>query len=122
MDHHVGERASGLRQVRRWSNWTAAALVAATALTTGYFARAATSSGGLAAGTGVGTVSGQRSTTAASPGHKCVYVPVATSGGSAVRTQMVLSCGPAGSTAAATGVTQPAGQAAWHEAADGHDS
>ena len=29
----------GLRQVRRWSNWTAAALMAATVVTTGYFAR-----------------------------------------------------------------------------------
>ena len=39
MDQHPQGRAGGLRQVRRWSNWTAAALIGATALTTTYFAR-----------------------------------------------------------------------------------
>ena len=42
-----GERARarhrGLRHVRRLSNWTAAGLVAATAVTAGYFAHASTS-------------------------------------------------------------------------------
>ena len=43
MDQHPGDpaamhgRTRGLQQVRRWSNWTAAALMAATVVTTGVF-------------------------------------------------------------------------------------
>ena len=45
----VTGRARGLRQVRRWSNWTAAALIAASVLTTGYFARASQQAGAASA-------------------------------------------------------------------------
>jgi hypothetical protein len=91
-------RARGLRQVRRWSNGTAAALIAATVLTTGYFARAshsaavAASTAG-AAGMAAGMAAGQPGT-AASTHQPCVSVPVATSGGSGVTSQTVIrSCG-----------------------------
>jgi hypothetical protein len=81
-------RDEGVRRVRRMSNWTAAALVAGVAVTTGYFAHAAT--GASQQATTPGTVStgppgttGQPGTTA--PGHKAsVTHPVATSGGSGV--------------------------------------
>ena len=86
-------RRGGLWQVRRLSNWTALALIAATAATTGYFARAGTHS--TAAPT---TAAGARSTgtTAAGPHRACVTVPVATSGGSAVTAQApAQACGTA---------------------------
>jgi len=84
-------RDRGIRRVQRLSNWTAAALVAATAVTAGFFSRTA-------------TVSPARHSTAvtagtqpAGPGSRppCVSVPVATSGGSGVtvRTQ-VRNCAP----------------------------
>jgi hypothetical protein len=84
-------RARGLRQVRRWSNWTAAALIAATVVTTGYFARTAAAPvpGAVAAGVAAGQPG-----TAAGPHQPCVSVPVATSGGSGVTRQTVVrSCG-----------------------------
>ena len=73
-------RAEGIRRVRRTSNWTAAALIAGVAVTTGYFAHAATVASQQA--TSPGTVStGQPGT--AVPGHKATANnPVATSGGS----------------------------------------
>ncbi|HET7017189.1 MAG TPA: hypothetical protein VFI65_24915 [Streptosporangiaceae bacterium] len=74
-------RDQGVRRVRRMSNWTAAAMVAGVAVTTGYFAHAATLAsqpGSVSTGQ-----SGQSGTTA--PGHKAnVTHPVATSGGSGV--------------------------------------
>ena len=88
-------RARGLRQVRRWSNGTAAALIAATALTTGYFARA---SGPAAAGqpAQAAAAAGQPAQVAG-PHQPCVSVPVATSGGSGVTRQTVIrSCGTGG--------------------------
>jgi len=78
-------RDQGVRRVRRMSNWTAAALVACVAVTTGYFAHAATVASQQAGSPG--TVStgqpGQPGTTA--PGHKSTLThPVVTSGGSGV--------------------------------------
>ena len=87
----VTGRARGLRQVRRWSNWTAAALIAATVVTTGYFARASLPATATTAGTGV--AAGQPGT-AVGTHQPCVSVPVATSGGSGVTRQTVVrSCG-----------------------------
>ena len=83
-------RDRGIRYVRRLSNWTAAALVAATAVTAGYFAR--TTGHAPPAPTVAGAQSG-----VASSRQPCVTVPVATSGGSGVSTQLpVRTCGPAG--------------------------
>ena len=87
--HAMTGRARGLRQVRRWSNGTAAALIAATVLTTGYFARASVP-GTPAAAVAAGAAS-QPGLAAHQP---CVSVPVATSGGSGVTKQTVVrSCG-----------------------------
>ena len=98
MDQHPQDpaalyrRARGLQQVRRWSNWTAAALMAATVVTTGYFAR--TSHPAAAAALAAGTALGAGAGTAAGPHQPCVSVPVATSGGSGVTRQTVVrSCG-----------------------------
>ena len=98
MDQHSQEpapgyamtsRARGLRQVRRWSNWTAAALIAATVVTTGYFARP-----GAAPAVPAAAVAAGQPGTAAGPHQPCVSVPVATSGGSGVTRQtLVRSCG-----------------------------
>ena len=83
-------RRDGLRRVRRMSNWTAAALVAATAVTTGYLARGSVT-------TGTPSATAQASVaSAATPGtHKsCITVPVATSGGSGVTSRApVKACG-----------------------------
>ena len=87
-DNDVGARISrddGVRRVRRMSNWTAAALVAGVAVTSGYFAHAATVAGQQASP--AGTVStgqpGQAGTTV--PVHKpSLTHPVVTSGGSGV--------------------------------------
>lgn len=84
-------RERGLRYVRRLSNWTAVALVAATAVTAGYFAR-----GSAAPAQPAAAVTGTPSQ-AAKPGQPCVTVPVAVSGGSGVTRQVpVRSCGPGG--------------------------
>ncbi len=86
-------RARGLRQVRRWSNWTAAALIAATVVTTGYFARASYSAVAASAASAAGMAGGQPGK-AARTHQPCVSVPVATSGGSGVTSQTVIrSCG-----------------------------
>ena len=96
MDQHPQDpamtgRARGLRQVRRWSNWTAAALIAATVLTTGYSAQASQQAAGTASA--AGAAAGQQGTAAGSH-QPCVSVPVATSGGSGVTKQTaVSSCG-----------------------------
>ena len=79
-------RDRGLRHVRRLSNWTAAALVAATAATAGYFAWAAHPGTAQSA-----TVTTGAQSRAPSPGQPCVTVPVATSGGSGVPTATVPS-------------------------------
>jgi len=126
MDQHPQGRAGGLRQVRRWSNWTAAALIGATALTTTYFARSTVTAApavsvplgtaGAASRLGPGGVPGT--------GRPCVYVPVATSGASGVRAQTsVLSCGPGTGTPAGLSPAQVSGGAGgWGHEAEGHDS
>jgi len=88
-------RARGLRQVRRWSNGTAAALIAATVVTTGYFARASHSAAVPTSTAGAAGMAAGQPGTAASTHQPCVSVPVATSGGSGVTSQTVIrSCGP----------------------------
>ncbi len=111
----VPGRARGLRQVRRWSNGTAAALVAATAVTTGYFAYSAQAGASQAAGSaalaagqaGTGQPGTGQQVTGAGKGQPCVSVPVATSGGSGVTRQTVIqSCGTGSSgSGGAPGVT-----------------
>lgn len=86
-------RRDGLRRVRRMSNWTAAALVAATAVTTGYLARGSVTTGTPSA---TAQASAASAASAATPGtHKsCITVPVATSGGSGVTSRApVKACG-----------------------------
>jgi hypothetical protein len=82
-------RDRGLRQVRRLSNWTAVALVAATAVTAGYFAR------GHAGYQASSVVASHSQAPASSSGRPCVTVPVAVSGGSGVTTAApAQSCAP----------------------------
>src|SRR6516225_9887488 len=83
-----GPRAGGVRQLRRASNWTAAALIAVVAAATGYFAHHAspatptvTTVTGTAPGTGT-----------AGPGKPTLSSPVAASTGSGV----VVTTGPGG--------------------------
>lgn len=71
----AASRYRGLRHVRRLSNWTAAALVAATGITAGYFAHAAAHAPRPAAAAGA-------QSQAQGSQQPCVTVPVATSGGS----------------------------------------
>ena len=81
----AASRERGIRHVRRLSNWTAAALVAATAVTAGYFAHFGAGASRPAAMTGA------RSQALGSH-QPCVTVPVATSGGSGVMTTVPSSC------------------------------
>lgn len=84
-------RDRGIRQARRLSNWTAVALVAATAVTAGYFARAHPGTQQPVSVTGA---SSQVPRTIS--GVPCVTVPVAVSGGSGVTTTVpAQSCAPA---------------------------
>lgn len=79
----AGTRHRGLRHVRRLSNWTAAGLVAATAVTAGYFAQAGTGTSAQQAT----SVSGSQSKAPASSSNQActaVTAPVAVSGGSGV--------------------------------------
>ncbi len=92
----AGSRDRGIRHVRRMSNWTAAALIAATAVTAGYFARAGAGAPRPAA------VAGSHSQ-ALNSRQPCVTVPVATSGGSGVTTTV-----PAASCATGANGTRPA--------------
>jgi hypothetical protein len=126
MEQHPEGRARGLRQVRRWSNWTAAALIGGTALTTTYFARSAvtaTPAVSVPLGT-AGAASRLGPGGAPGTGRPCVYVPVATSGASGVRAQTpALSCGPGTGTPAMLSPAQVSGGLGGrgHEA-EGHDS
>jgi hypothetical protein len=92
------------------SNWTAAALIAGTAATTGYFAQAShrTAPPSAAAAARAG------STSSTPPGqHRpCLTVPVATSGGSGVTARVpVKPCGSgtSGASPAIVSVNRPAG-------------
>ena len=113
-------RARGLRQVRRWSNGTAAALIAATVMTTGYFARAshpAVGVAGMAGIAGIAGAAGGQPGTAAGTHQPCVSVPVATSGGSGVTSQTVIrSCGTG--TGTGTGVPVVISTGRTHEGGD----
>ena len=70
-------RDGGVRYTRRVSNWTAAALIAAVAATTGYLAHAIPA-------TGTGTASHAKSPVVVPAGH-AVQAPVVTTGGSGGR-------------------------------------
>ena len=89
-------RSGGLRRVRRMSNWTAVALIAGSAATTGYFARA---SAGHTSPQTIASQAGGTGTTAQGTHKACVTVPVATSGGSGVTAQApaTRACGAANS-------------------------
>jgi hypothetical protein len=97
LDRHAGngetggqQRQRGLRNVRRLSNWTAVTLVAATAVTAGYFARA---QAGAQQVSSVTKSSAQAPAAGAS--QPCVTVPVAVSGGSGVTTTVpTQKCAP----------------------------
>jgi hypothetical protein len=78
----VERRDTGVRQSRRISNWTAAALVAGVAASAGYFAHTAMSPAGTTSGTSAtGTVTGTGIATGQKPS---VTHAVVTSGGSGV--------------------------------------
>jgi hypothetical protein len=91
------------------SNWTAAGLIAATAVTTGYLARGSVTTG-AAAGASAASAAGAASATASGSHRACITVPVATSGGSGVTRQApVTTCrsGAAGSGPVVVYVTRP---------------
>ena len=93
----VERRNTGVRQTRRISSWTAAALVAGVAASAGYFAHAATAPAGTTTGTSAtGTATGTGAATGQRPS---VTHPVVTSGGSGVAagTSGGGAGGPAGS-------------------------
>jgi hypothetical protein len=96
LEARARSRDHGLRRVRRLSNWTAVALVAATAGTAGYFARASHPSAQQPASVSGTSVSGTHSQApGASTGQPCVTTPVAVSGGSGVTTTVpARSCAP----------------------------
>ena len=73
-------RASGMRQVRRVSNWTAAALIAGVAAAAGYFAHHTQA----AVPTATVTPGAPGSASTASPGKPALTSPVVTSRGSSV--------------------------------------
>jgi hypothetical protein len=78
-------RDEGVRRVRRTSNWTAAALVAGVAVTTGYFAHAATVASQQASPPGTVNTGQPAQPGTIAPGHKASLThPVVTSGGSGV--------------------------------------
>jgi hypothetical protein len=77
----VARRDAGVRQTRRISTWTAAALVAGVAASAGYFAHAVVTPGVSTNGSSVSSTTGTVGTT----GHKpSLTHPVVTSGGSGV--------------------------------------
>ena len=84
-----GPRAGGVRRLRRASNWTAAALIAGVAATTGYFAHHPQPAAPAVTAV-TGTAPGSGST--AGPGKPHLSAPVATSTGSGV----VVTTGPNG--------------------------
>jgi hypothetical protein len=95
-ESRTGSRDRGLRHVRRLSNATAVALVAATAVTAGYFAH------GSAVHPRPAAVTGSQSQVPNS--HRpCLTKPVAVSGGSGVTT----TTAPASSCAPGTSGTAP---------------
>lgn len=85
----AARRDRGIRQARRLSNGTAAALIALTAVTAGYFAHAG-------AGARQAAVAARTSSQPPGAHRPCVRQPVATSGGSGVTTATVPSSCAAG--------------------------
>lgn len=105
-------RRDGLRRVRHMSNWTAAGLIAATAVTTGYLARGSVTTATPPTASTAARASAASGASAAAPGtHKsCITVPVATSGGSGVTRQAPVtkcSSAAAGSGPTVVYVTRP---------------
>jgi len=86
-------RDSGIRASRRASGWTAAALIATVAATTGYLAHSipGTTTGASTTTTGIANHAGK--STGARPGAPAVTGPVVTSGGSGVAAGSVASGG-----------------------------
>ena len=96
-------RRDGLRRVRHMSNWTAAGLIAATAVTTGYLARGSVTTGAASAAARASAASAANAASSTASGsHKaCITVPVATSGGSGVTMQApVTKCSSGGACSA----------------------
>ena len=75
-------RDGGVRASRRASTWTAAALIAGVAATTGYLAHSIPASGAGSGGTSGGTAKPATSPATVSPSTPAVKPPVVTSGGS----------------------------------------
>ncbi len=100
-------RDRGLRHVRRLSNWTAFALIAAAGATAGYFAHATASAPRPAA---VSSVQSQP------PGshQPCVTAPVAASGGSGVTTPTA----PSSCATGQNGTSAPAARTLSYEGRD----
>ena len=90
----VERRDAGLRQTRRFSGWTAAALVAGVAAGAGYFAHVVPPAAVSTSGT---TVQGTAGSTAQKPS---LTHPVVTSGGSGVTAGASVSSPGSGSTTA----------------------
>lgn len=98
-------RDGGVRRVRRVSNWTAAALIAGVAATTGYFAHASQTNAPTGGAT-TGTAGTPGTATAGTGAHKaCPAAPVATSGGSGVTAAVPASGNCAGGS---SGTVRPA--------------
>jgi hypothetical protein len=77
-------RESGIRASRRASGWTAAALIATVAATTGYLAHSIPGATTSASTTSTGIVTHAGKSTAVRSGAPAVNGPVVTSGGSGV--------------------------------------
>lgn len=103
----AASRDRGLRHVRRLSNWTAAAMVAATGITAGYFAHAAAGASRPAAATSA-------QSQAHGSNQPCVTVPVATSGGSGVTARTA----PSSCAAGQNGTQPPVAYVYSHEGGD----
>jgi hypothetical protein len=97
-------REGGVRRMRRVSNWTAAALIAGVAATTGYFAHAS-----QPAAPTVGSTAGT-ATTGTGTHKACPAAPVATSGGSGVTAAMPVSgnCAAGGGGSSSSRTVTPA--------------
>lgn len=102
----VRARDHGIRRVRRLSNWTALALVAATGATAGYFAQASHSAAASASQPAAAAAHGSGQPCVTAP---VVTAPVATTGGSGVAAAPapVQACG-SGATANSPAISYPA--------------
>jgi hypothetical protein len=80
----IARRDSGVRQTRRISTWTAAALVASVAASAGYFAHAVATPATTMSGTSVSGTAGTGAAGTATGQKASLTHPVVTSGGSGV--------------------------------------